>query len=190
MNKPAGRLVLPAQVDFRACFTTPEFVRMVELGVFADMKIELFGGALQRMNPPMNMHGARQLGLGSDLRQVFRDDPEIAAFVEVGVNLGDDTILVCDVAVARTKLDERRFLRADELLLAVEIADTTLARDMGAKRIAYATAAIPHYWVIDVERGVVHVYGGPVAGDYAAINSVRFGEPLAVPGTERTIILD
>ena len=41
----------------------------------------------------------------------------------------------------------------------------------------------------DGQRGVVHVYGEPVAGDYAQIATVRFGAPLAVPGTDATITL-
>ena len=71
----------------------------------------------------------------------------------------------------------------------VEVSETTRDRDMGMKRVKYASAGIPHYWVIDGERLVVHVWGEPVNGDYAQISTVRFGEPLAVPVTGRTIVI-
>ena len=61
---------------------------------------------------------------------------------------------------------------------------------MGQKRVAYAAAGIPHYWVVDGERRVVHVFADPVPGDYAEVSTVRFGAPLAVPGTDRTIVLE
>jgi len=67
---------------------------------------------------------------------------------------------------------------------------TTLDRDMGAKRIDYARAGIAHYWVVDGERRVVHVFADPVSGDYADVRTVRFGAPLAVPGTGSVITLD
>jgi Uma2 family endonuclease len=83
-----------------------------------------------------------------------------------------------------------RILQPAEVELAVEVAETTLSRDMGMKRMKYAAAGIAHYWVIDGERSRVHVWGEPVNGDYAQIATVRFGEPLAVPGTDATIVID
>jgi Uma2 family endonuclease len=76
-----------------------------------------------------------------------------------------------------------------EILLVVEISETSIARDTGPKRLAYAVAGIPYYWVIDGERSVIHVYREPVAGDYADVSTVRFGAPLAVPETSETIIV-
>ncbi len=75
------------------------------------------------------------------------------------------------------------------MLLVVEIAETTLTRDMGTKRARYAAAGIPEYWVVDGARSVVHVHREPIDCDYALIHTARFGEPLAVPGTEATILL-
>ncbi|TCP73253.1 putative restriction endonuclease [Sphingomonas sp. PP-CE-1G-424] len=61
---------------------------------------------------------------------------------------------------------------------------------MGPKRTDYASIGIENYWVVDGARSVVHVFGEPVDGDYAQVHTVRFGEPLAVPGTNATIIID
>lgn len=185
MNKPTPHLSVDQ--DFKARFTTAEFLRMAEAGAFEDMNIELVNGELERMNPPMNAHSGYQAKLSIRLAAVA---PEHLIRGEVGIDLGGDTVRACDAALLRSGVDEDRLLRPDELLLVIEIAESTLARDMGAKRIDYARAGIANYWIVDGERRVVHVFAEPVAAEYVDVKSVRFGEPLAVPGTDRTITLD
>ena len=65
-----------------------------------------------------------------------------------------------DLAVlAEFKTDyARRHPRGDELLLAVEVADTTVRYDATMKRDLYARAGVPEYWVLDIggRRLIVH----------------------------------
>lgn len=58
------------------------------------------------------------------------------------------------------------------------------------KRRKYAAGAIPEYWVIDGARSVTHVFRTPRDGDYADLTVIRFGDPVPVPGTEATIVID
>ena len=178
--------IVPA-TDYRARFTTAEFLHMCEAGAFDDLKVELIDGELERMPPPQNEHGRRQASLVIRLSRVVAD---ALLRAEVGIDLGQDTVVGCDAAILTMPVSGNRILRADEVTLAVEVSETTLARDMGLKRIKYASAGIANYWVIDGERSVVHVWRDPVGGDYAQIATVRFGEPLAVPGTDASIIID
>ena len=179
----------PFQLDessTKARFTTAEFLRMAESNVFADMKIELIDGELQRMMPPMSGHAGWQATLVALLYQIAGSGLVLG---EVGIDLGDDTVLACDAALLRAPIVGDRLLVAGDVRLVVEIAQTTLSRDQGEKRVRYASAEIEEYWVVDSERSVVHIYREPVDGDYALITTVRFGEPLAVPGTGATITL-
>ncbi|RYD60521.1 MAG: Uma2 family endonuclease [Sphingomonadales bacterium] len=185
MNKPSARL--EADRSFRARFTTAEFVRMGEFGAFDDMKVELVEGELERMNPPMNTHSARQTSVMIRLSKVL---DEALLRGEIGIDLGNDTVLACDVAVLRIPVTGHRLLRPEEAHLIVEIAETTRSRDMGLKRVLYATAGIPHYWVVDGDRSVVHVYREPSGGDYSRVSTIGFGEPLDVPGIDATIVVD
>lgn len=73
--------------------------------------------------------------------------------------------------------------------LVVEVAVSTRDRDLGLKRTLYAAAGIPTYWVIDADRGVTHVFDRPENGDYMGLSLARFGEPLAVPGTDGAVVL-
>lgn len=180
MNKPFQL----ADTSTKAAFTTAEYLRMGESGAFDDMKIELVDGELERMMSPMSGHASRQAMLVGLLFQVANRGLVLG---EVGIDFGDDTVLACDAAVLRAPIGEDRLLSPDDVQLVVEVAQTSLARDKGMKRVRYAAAGIPEYWVVDGDRAVVHVYREPVGGDYALISTVRFGEPLAVPGTGATI---
>lgn len=172
---------------FKARFTTAEFLRMADAGAFEDMRVELVEGELERMQQPRNTHAMRQAQLVIRLAQVIGEDRVRG---EVGVDLGDDTLLGCDAAVLRIPVTENRMLRPDDLTLVVEVAETTLDRDLGMKRRRYAGASVPVYWVVDGTRSVIHVHAEPVEGEYVEVHTVRFGQPLAVPGTDATIVLD
>ena len=161
---------------------------MVEVGAFEDMKVELVDGELDRMPPPMSAHARRQAMLTALLWQAVVGK-DLLVVGEVGVDLESNSVLACDVALIRAMPAESRMLRADEMALVVEIAETTVARDLGMKRVKYATAGITNYWVVDGGRAVVHVHRDPIDGEYAGVSTVRFGEPLAVPGTDATITI-
>ncbi len=185
MNKSA--VILRTDQQATARFTTAEFLRMGESGAFDDMKVELVDGELVRMNSPMFAHASRQAKIAIRLSRLFAESRIVG---EVGVDLGNDTVLGCDVAVLLETPGENRLLVASDFLLVIEVAETSAARDTTLKRLAYAEGGIPHYWVVDGNRSIIHVYAEPVEGDYTRFYSVGFGEPFAVPETSETITID
>ncbi len=171
-----------------ARFTTAEFSHMAASGAFDDMKVELVKGGLERVNFPKSRHSIRQTQLLFALTRAI-DGTTLKATAEIGIDLGNDTVRGCDVAILRAVPEQDRWMRPHEMLLVVEVAETTIRRDLGYKRVDYADAGIAQYWVVDGDRSIVHVYADPVAGEYASVRTVRFGEALAVPGTEQSIVI-
>ncbi len=109
--------------------------------------------------------------------------------IEAAVQLGPDTLRAIDVSVIKTFGDDVPFPDPASILLAVEIAVTSLAEDMGPKLRDYARAGIPHYWVVDVEGRRVHVMQTPLDGDYAERKPYPFGSPIPVQGKAATIVI-
>lgn len=159
---------------------------MIEAGAFDNMWVELIEGEIERMPPPGNAHSARQLDLLAALLAVL---PKTLIRPEVAIDLGDDTVLGCDAAVLKQPVTAKGALTPDQIALVIEVAVSTRERDLGYKRRRYAEAGISIYWVIDEERGVVHVFDRPESGDYLGIDLVRFGAPLPVPESGETITL-
>jgi Uma2 family endonuclease len=62
--------------------------------------------------------------------------------------------------------------------MVVEVADTTLDFDLGPKAALYAAAAVPEYWIIDLNECRCLLHMGPSSEGYAEQIDVPFGEPL------------
>ncbi len=176
-----------------ARFTAAEFVELAQHPPIVDWpgKIELVEGEIVRMAPANVRHWNMQRIAFLQLQSVVA-----AAGIdwiigqEPTIRLDADTIREPDVAVLRDPDLTATLFDGSALFLAVEVADTSLALDLGRKRRDYAEAQVPHYWVIDLNGRCIHVMTDPVAGDYAIRSLIRFGEPLAVPDTGSSIVID
>ena len=72
-----------------------------------------------------------------------------------------------------------------DVLLIIEVADTSVEFDMKIKARLYAKAGIPEYWVIDVQERSLHVHTGPSARGYKTIEAFEPADVVksrAVPG--------
>lgn len=187
MNEMTRIAAAPVESQ-KARITTAQFLRMCEAAVFEDDdgKIELVEGELERMPPPKNAHSVLQGLIYARLVALFGAE---RTRVQVGVDIGGDTVFGCDVAVLLEPVLADRWPKAGETLLAVEVSRSTLGRDLGMKVPRYAAAGVPHCWVVDVRTSVIYTYSKPVDADYTFVQTVRFGEALAVPGSDATITL-
>lgn len=172
------RIVAAAAYSFKARITTAEFLLMLDADVFGDADMELVDGELERMPPPKRPHSVLQGSIYAQLVAIFGAE---RTCVEIGIDLGGDTVFGCDVAVLLQPMLADRWPRSDEALLTVEVSHSTLGRDLGMKVPRYAAAGVPHYWVIDSRTSAIYVHSDPLNGEYQTIRTVRFGESLTVP---------
>lgn len=190
MNKP---LASPPATEEPARFSAEEFMAMATEGPLADIagKIELVDGVILRMNPPNYPHSSGHNEIFRRLDRLLADTPgDLIVGFEIGVRLGEATIRVPDIAVFRDPGNIRGAMDGANLVLVIEIADTSLAGDLGPKRLSYAAAEVPHYWVVDIVNRRVHRMSRPLDGDYAQRDLAEFGEPLMVPGADRALVID
>ncbi len=168
-------------------FTARDFIQMVEAGAFADLRAELVEGVIEKMTPAYLDHGRSHSGLIIQLSEAYSGTRyQLAA--DLIIRIDEATVRAIDIAVTIPELPGNRAATGAELILAVEIADTTLARDLGEKRADYARAEVPAYWVVDVRGRVVHAMSEPVGADYAKSELVRFGESLRPPAGVAEIV--
>lgn len=148
-------------------FTVQEYYRMTEEGILTPTeRTELVNGEIIKMPAKGTAHTSTVL-LVQDLlkerlgRRVFvqSQDP---------IRLFDDSEPEPDVAVV--KRDPLAYSthhpRPDEVLLLIEVADSSLKYDLETKAVLYARAAIAEYWVLDVLERQLHVFRQPHQGRY------------------------
>lgn len=67
----------------------------------------------------------------------------------------------------------------DDVLLVIEVSDTTLKFDRQIKLPLYAKAGIPEVWTVDITRKQVICHTRPEDGTYRAVETVKHGETLS-----------
>ncbi len=91
-----------------------------------------------------------------------------------------------DVVIARGTCDIylRRHPDATDVVLIVEVSDTTYHRDRGKKWEANARSAIPAYWIVNLPRRRVEVYTDPTPEGYRSRQDYHSGDaiPIVIDG--------
>ncbi len=166
----------------RRLFTTKEFHKMIEAGVFREAeRLELVDGEIVVMAPIGNRHAA----CVSDLARVFQRLGRRAVLdPHTPLGISDHNDFYPDVAVLRPRSDTftEDIPEARETRLVIEVADATLRFDRSIKKPRYAAAGAPELWIVDLEGSRVWVHRKPLEGDYGEVFEARPGDVLKVPG--------
>ncbi len=148
----------------RRRFTVAEVEAMVAAGVMEeDERVELIGGELVPMSPKGNHHEVLKAALADRWYRLPERDADLA--VATTFRLCEDTYLEPDVVIF-PRASGIRGLTADNALLVVEIADSSLVFDMGRKEALYASFGIRELWVIDAVRLTTRIFREPAADGY------------------------
>ncbi len=169
---PAAQLTTSAAEGLpRRRFTVAEVEAMVAAGVMEeDERVELIGGELVPMSPKGNHHEVLKAAL---LQRWYRASPEEFGLVpETTFRLSEDTYLEPDVVIY-PRTSGIRGLTANNVLLVVEIANSSLRYDTGRKAALYASFGIRELWVIDAVRLTTRVFREPAADGYRDVRDVR-----------------
>ena len=158
--------------------TVDDFLLLDREGAFGDRRTELFEGEVYYMSPKHRPH-ARTLGnLYYAIRQCLEQGGSgLSVLTDISVRLSDHDVPEPDIAVTDAPEGDG-ILPLESVKLLIEVADSTLAQDMGLKAALYAGAGVPEYWVVDVSGRVIHQTWSPGPEGYAEKREVAFGERI------------
>lgn len=164
----------------RRRFTVDEYYRMGEAGILAeDDRVELIEGEIIEMPPIGPLHAGN---VGQFSEWFFRTyGSEANVWVQSPARLSDFTEPQPDLMLLRRRHDfyKSGHPRPEDILLMVEIADTSLAFDRQVKIPVYARAGIREVWVVDVREKIITAYREPEAGAYRVAQVFRVGDKIA-----------
>ncbi|HVC33433.1 MAG TPA: Uma2 family endonuclease [Chloroflexota bacterium] len=175
----------------RRRFTVDEYYRLAEVGILReDERVELVDGEIIVMSPIGRLHAADVDRLGDLFVITFRDSAQVR--VQNPLRLDEHSEPQPDVMLLRRKPDFYRsgHPRPEDVLLLVEVADSTLAYDREVKLPLYARFGIPEVWLLDVENDAIVAHRDPSPDGYRTRLIVRRGAslaPLAFPGRELAV---
>lgn len=172
----------------RGPFTVDDYYRMAEVGLLdSEVRTELLDGQVVELTP-----------IGPDHATcVNRLTMFFARRVPEGVTVSVQNPVIAslrsapqpDVALVRLAESPRLPGPADVLLL-IEVADTSLVKDRDIKAPLYARAGIREYWLADLAGRRVTVYAEPSESGYRATRTCRDRDllaPTALPELQLTV---
>lgn len=163
-------------------FNRIEYYRMAEAGIFRpDERVELIEGTVVCQWSQTPAHAFALAVLTPLLLKLL--STTYHARLRAPVVLSDDTELEPDALIVHGTWHDYadHHPRAKDTLLAIEVADSSLAYDRTTKQRLYARHGIPHYWIVNVQDEAVEVYTAPGPSGYAEPDTYRPGDALALP---------
>jgi len=151
----------------RRTYTVDEFDRMGEVGILSeDDRVELIEGEIVEMAAI----GRRHMAVVNRLNAIFtrRAGDDAIISVQNPIHIDDRFEPQPDIAILRYRSDfyeDSRPMPVDVLLL-VEVADSSLDFDRTTKLPSYARAGISETWIVNLVDDVIEVYADPVGGAY------------------------
>ena len=155
-----------------------DFLLLHQNGAFEDYaRAELLDGEIWVLNAIHSRHAAVQSDLHGRLWTALSPSTGLRCYLTPSVEMGDKSLPEPDIVVGEPH--NEGFLPFAKVRLVIEVSDTTLDIDMGRKQRIYAAAAIPEYWVADLNACSIHQMWSPANGDYGEHREVVFGDSIS-----------
>lgn len=161
-------------------FTVHDFERMAEVGILTeDDRVELIRGDILEMAPIGSRHSACVQNLNRLLSS--KVDPErVFVRIQDAVRLDPETQPQPDVALVRFRADLYRFRHpgSDEILLLIEVADSSWSYDRWVKIAMYARARVPEVWLVNLGENSIETFREPAGDHYEEHHVLKKGDSL------------
>lgn len=176
------------EVERTRRFTADEYERMVELGIFRDdERLELIDGEIVEMAPVGHRHAACIANLNQ--RLVLGLAERVLVWGQGPARLSLQSVPEPDLALLRARSYRQGSPRPDDILLVIEVAESSLRYDRTRKLHLYARAGIREYWVVSVAGEWIEVYRSPEGDGYRERRRAGVGERIA-PAAFADVVVD
>jgi Uma2 family endonuclease len=147
-----------------------------------DVRTELLDGEVFEMPPIGPSHASLVSRIENTLKLLYRNSA--ISWVQNPVLLDQWSMPQPDVAFLKPRDDYYASPRPTpaDILLLVEISDTTFRLDRGKKLALYAAAGVPLVWIVNVRTRRMLMFEGPVGGAYKTEAEFGPGDSVDVPG--------
>lgn len=171
----------------RRLFTVDEYYEMAKRGILKpDERVELLNGEIVVGLAASSSHAWC-------VKRLSRCFAAFSAQFTIGIHdpLRIDPMSEPEPDIVLLQLDtpEDRHPEPQDVLLVVEVADSSISVDRRTKRPMYARAGIPEYWIVDLRADRIEVYRDPARGRYRSVTILGRGDTVS-PQFAPDIVLD
>jgi Uma2 family endonuclease len=179
-------LIDPPDVLNRHRLTVDQYYRMAETGVLAaDARVELIEGEIVDMAPIGSRHGSTVKRLVQLLTEAVGKQAIVSVQDPVRLGLRSEPQPDLMLLAPREDFYASAHPTAADVLLLVEVSDTTARYDRGIKLQLYARHGVPEVWIVDLDNRVLRTFRGPKDDTYTEVMETAHPgllSPQALPG--------
>lgn len=163
----------------RKLFTTAEYHQMIDAGIFKEKdRFELLEGEIYEMSPI----GSRHVAAVNRLTELLVEQLRSVALVSVQnpVELSEYSEPQPDLTLLKRRADfyAQALPTPADVLIAIEVSDTTHEKDRNLKLPVYARAGIIEAWLVDLYNDHIEIHAQPYNGFYQEIRLVFRGQTV------------
>jgi Uma2 family endonuclease len=158
-----------------AKWSIAEYHQMITAGILDDRRVELIRGEIVEIAPEGAEHSSYCSETVKYLRSLLGELAEVREAHPI--TLPDNSEPEPDVAIVRISPTKYRLANPQvaDVYWLIEIANTTLAKDLGVKKDLYASVGVPEYWVLDLQNKILLVFSDLQMGEYRSRSSFTQG---------------
>ncbi len=174
----------------RRRFTVAEYHVMAQAGILGeDDQVELIDGEILQMAPIGRRHASCVARVSHLFEQATRG--AVIVWSQNPIALGEHSEPQPDIALLRPRADfyASALPTPDDILLLIEVAESSLEYDRRVKLPLYARSGVPESWLVQLDRDQITVHRDPSPTGYQTVQTVRREERLtilALPDLELT----
>lgn len=164
-----------------------DILEMTRIGVLPEAPgFELVDGVLVKMAAQLGPHVKMVRHLIRALIEAL--PPKFAVSPAPSIFLATDTMLEPDICMFPDEL-ESTDVRGPDILLAIEVSDSSRRYDLGKKRELYAQNGVAHLWVVDLVEGQLIRHSDPEGEAYLNVSTAPVGAAVDLPFYEAQITI-
>ena len=163
-------------------FNVDEYYRMAEVGLLSpDDRVELIDGEIVEMSPIGCTHAGTVDRSSAFLHRTLGGAVQVR--VQNPVRLNDFSEPQPDVVLLKPREDfyTKSHPTASDVLIVIEVADTSVNYDRNVKLALYARAGIPEAWLMVLPKDLIEVHSQPENGKYQKVQRLKRGKTLVSP---------
>lgn len=160
-------------------FSVDEYYRLAQAGILtADERLELLDGEVIELSAISSHDAACVRRLNAFLSRLFRD--KVIVSVRHPVHLDEFSEPQPDVALLRWREDfyAESHPTPPDVLVVIEVADTSVEYDRKRKLPLYARAGIPEFWLANLPEDRFEIHTEPRGDEYQSVSVVRSSETI------------
>lgn len=165
-----------------AKWSVDDYHRMVEAGILRDRQVELLVGEIVEMSPETPIHYTTAKRGAKYLEELLLGKADVRFNGPITLSNSEPEPDIAIVRLPESSYSDRHPVPED-IFWIVEVAMTSLKKDLDIKAGIYATALIREYWVLDLSAKQILIFKNPRNGKYVEEKAIEKGiiTPLAFP---------